>query len=103
MVQSGLEDRFHGPSDVPRVSQYRLAAHLSLAFVLYTLFLWSALDHLLPAGTIANVGPQVVKAARKFRMFAHTCKGMIFLTALSGKKLLLKCFIEVSKFFNNMV
>lgn len=85
MVKSGLEDRFEGPCDVPRVSQYRLAAHLSLAFVLYTLLFWSALDHLLPAGTIANVGPQVIKAARRFRMFAHSCKGMIFLTALSGK------------------
>ena len=30
MVKSGLEhDNFLGPSDVPRVSQYRLAAHLS--------------------------------------------------------------------------
>lgn len=84
MVQSGLEDKFHGPSDVPRVSQYRLASHLGLAFVLYTLFLWSALDHLLPAGTITNTTQQVVRAARKFRMFAHTCKGLIFLTAFSG-------------------
>lgn len=84
MVKSGLEDRFHGENDVPRVSQYRLAAHLSLAFVLYTLFLWSAFDHLLPAGTLSNVSTSVIKAARKFRMMAHTCKGMVFLTALSG-------------------
>ncbi|XP_066992191.1 heme A synthase COX15 [Anabrus simplex] len=81
MVKSGLEDRFHGESDVPRVSQYRLAAHLSLAFVLYTLFLWSALDHLLPAQSVAGT---VTKAMRRFRMLAHTTKGMVFLTALSG-------------------
>lgn len=51
MVRSGLEaERFEGPeSSEPRVSQYRLAAHLSLALLLYTLFLWSALDRLLPA------------------------------------------------------
>lgn len=84
MVKSGLEDRFHGESDVPRVSQYRLASHLGLAFGLYTLFLWSALDHLLPAQTINISKKEVLKASRKFRMFAHTCKGLVFLTAVSG-------------------
>ncbi|RZC37712.1 cytochrome c oxidase assembly protein COX15 -like [Asbolus verrucosus] len=84
MVKSGLEDRFHGESDIPRVSQYRLAAHLSLAFVLYTLFLWSGLDHLLPAETVAITSRSAILASRKFRMFAHTCKGLVFLTAVSG-------------------
>lgn len=84
MVKSGLEDRFHGESDVPRVSQYRLAAHLSMAFALYTLFLWNALDHLLPANKIAYASQSALKAARKFRILAHSCKGMVFLTALSG-------------------
>lgn len=84
MVKSGLEDRFHGESDVPRVSQYRLAAHLSLAFVLYTLFLWSALDILLPAQTIAVASKAALKSSRKFRMMAHSAKGLVFLTAVSG-------------------
>ena len=46
MVKSGLE---HKPEsmDIPRVSQYRLAAHLSSALVLYTLFLWQGLSHTL--------------------------------------------------------
>ncbi len=35
MVQSGLIDR-------PDVSQYRLAAHLTLAFLIYALLLWTA-------------------------------------------------------------
>ena len=86
MVRSGLEDRFHGQSDVPRVSQYRLAAHLSLAFILYTLLLWSALDHLLPAQKLAGA---VTSSARKFRWLTHTCKGMVFLTAVSGKYLII--------------
>lgn len=81
MVKSGLEDRFHGENDVPRVSQYRLASHLSFAFVLYTLFLWSALDHLLPAKQMIG---KVTAASLKFRKLAHVTKGMIFLTALSG-------------------
>lgn len=80
MVKSGLEDRFHGENDVPRVSQYRLAAHLSFAFVLYTLFLWSSFDHLIPAQKLKEVTLQ----AAKFRKFAHVTKGMVFLTALSG-------------------
>ena len=34
MVKSGLDHKnFEGPSDVPRVSQYRLASHLSAAMV----------------------------------------------------------------------
>ncbi|ENN72593.1 hypothetical protein YQE_10694, partial [Dendroctonus ponderosae] len=84
MVKSGLEDRFHGESDVPRVSQYRLASHLGLAFVLYTLLLWSAFDHIIPAETITISKAAVLKASRKFRMLAHTTKGMVFLTAISG-------------------
>uniref|UniRef100_A0A1B6GQ20 Cytochrome c oxidase assembly protein COX15 homolog n=1 Tax=Cuerna arida TaxID=1464854 RepID=A0A1B6GQ20_9HEMI len=80
MVKSGLENKFDGPSDVPRVSQYRLASHLSLAFVLYTLFLWSALDQLLPAERLA----QVTRSATRFRVLAHSCKGLVFLTAVSG-------------------
>lgn len=45
MVKSGLEEK-PGPNDVPRVSQYRLATHLGLATVLYSLLLWSGLSHL---------------------------------------------------------
>lgn len=81
MVKSGLEDRFHGESDIPRVSQYRLAAHLGLALTLYTVFLWSAFSNLLPPQKVANITAQM----KKFRMLAHSSKGMVFLTALSGK------------------
>lgn len=81
MVKSGLEDRFHGENDVPRVSQYRLASHLSFAFVLYTLFFNSALDHLVPAQKLAG---QVTAAAIRFRGLAHLTKGMVFVTAISG-------------------
>lgn len=79
MVKSGLEDRFHGESDVPRVSQYRLAAHLGSALVLYSFFLWSALDKLLPVQKFPHT-----KDVIKLRKFAHGAKGLVFLTALSG-------------------
>ncbi|XP_031637522.1 cytochrome c oxidase assembly protein COX15 homolog isoform X2 [Contarinia nasturtii] len=87
MVKSGLEDRFHKPEDVPRVSQYRLASHLALAFLLYTGFLWSALDHLCPAQALPSHGQFraiASKAALRFRALAHSTKGLIFLTAVSG-------------------
>jgi len=79
MVKSGLEDRFHGPSDVPRVSQYRLAAHLGSALLLYSYALWSALDLLLPVQPV-----EITKQFRRFRGLAHGCKGLVFLTAISG-------------------
>ncbi|XP_047990342.1 cytochrome c oxidase assembly protein COX15 homolog [Leguminivora glycinivorella] len=81
MVRSGLEDRFQGPSDVPRVSQYRLAAHLGLAFVLYAGLLGGALRVLrpLPPGTL-----QKIKELKSVTALAHAVKAMAFFTALSG-------------------
>ncbi|KAK2586155.1 hypothetical protein KPH14_001422 [Odynerus spinipes] len=90
MVKSGLEDRFTEPSDVPRVSQYRLAAHLGLAFIIYTGFLYNALDYLLPAKKLGNGSLSIekfnaaVKKLLPFRYLVHSTKGIIFLTAISG-------------------
>lgn len=50
MVQSGLVDN-------PRVSQYRLAAHLGLAFLIFGLMLWTALGILQPRHRLATVSP----------------------------------------------
>src|SRR5262245_371031 len=49
MVQSGLVDN-------PRVSQYRLAAHLALALAIYAAMLWIALGLLFPRGAAAPKG-----------------------------------------------
>ncbi|XP_076650345.1 heme A synthase COX15 [Halictus rubicundus] len=89
MVKSGLEDRFKEQSDVPRVSQYRLAAHLGMAFVIYTGFLYNALSCLSPAEKLdlnaLNVNMTDVKQKlKRFRMVVHSTKGLVFLTALSG-------------------
>ncbi|XP_045618103.1 heme A synthase COX15 [Procambarus clarkii] len=80
MVKSGLEDRFKDPLDVPRVSQYRLMAHLGSAFVLYSLFLWNAITLTFPPQKIVQVTAQ----AQRFRKLAHITKGWVFITALSG-------------------
>ncbi|XP_014240856.1 cytochrome c oxidase assembly protein COX15 homolog isoform X2 [Cimex lectularius] len=81
MVKSGLDDeKFKHPSEIVRVSQYRLATHLGLAFVLYTGFLWSALDLILPA-----VKPAVIPSGFKsLKILTHSCKAFVFLTAISG-------------------
>jgi heme A synthase len=47
MVKSGLEEK-PDSYDIPRVSQYRLAAHLGSALVLYCASLWTSLSLLLP-------------------------------------------------------
>ncbi|XP_017889518.1 cytochrome c oxidase assembly protein COX15 homolog [Ceratina calcarata] len=89
MVKSGLEDRFVEPSDVPRVSQYRLAAHLGMAFIIYTGFLYNALDYLSPAEklNLSNLNvdiSQLKSRLKRFRMVVHSTKGLVFFTALSG-------------------
>lgn len=51
MVKSGLVEKDH-----PRVSQYRLAAHLGSAFAIYTAMLWTTLDFVLtPLTTSAKL------------------------------------------------
>lgn len=81
MVKSGLEEkRFQDVNDVPRVSQHRLAMHLSAALVLYTLFLSQGLKKLMPAETLSTV----TSSAVRFKRLAYAAKGLIFLTAFSG-------------------
>ncbi|CAG0910920.1 unnamed protein product [Cyprideis torosa] len=83
MVKSGLEEeRFQDAKDVPRVSHYRLASHLGLAFVLYSLLLWSSLDLLKPA-LRDGLKQSVATTLKKFRMSAHGTKALIFITAMS--------------------
>ncbi|KAL8568000.1 Cytochrome c oxidase assembly protein cox15 [Nucella lapillus] len=78
MVKSGLEEK-PGPNDIPRVSQYRLAAHLGSAFLLYALFLWQGLSHLLPPQAVPDT-----KLISRLRGMSHGVMSVVFLTALSG-------------------
>jgi cytochrome c oxidase assembly protein subunit 15 len=81
MVKSGLEEKPKS-TDVPRVSQYRLAAHLGSAFLLYSGFLWSSLTHLLP--NQQSVKPVDAKLLRSVSMKSHGLMTLIFTTALAG-------------------
>ncbi|CAI8016190.1 Cytochrome c oxidase assembly protein COX15 homolog [Geodia barretti] len=84
MVKSGLASRPSriqpGTDEVPRVSQYRLAGHLSLALLLYSSMLYTALGLLAPPATIA---PAVGKVNR-LRHLVHGATATIFLTCISG-------------------
>ncbi len=44
MVKSGLDHKIVEEKQVPRVSQYRLAAHLGSAFIIYATMLTTALS-----------------------------------------------------------
>lgn len=76
MVKSGLEEK----PDVPRVSQYRLAGHLSLALVLYASMLYTALGILRPVAVVREWTP----ALKRLRGVAHGTVGLVFFTAVSG-------------------
>lgn len=72
MVESGLVDK-------PNVSQYRLAAHLLMAIVIYCYILWTAWSLLSPAARNAWV-PRVKKLRVQVRMLS----GIILLMVISG-------------------
>ncbi len=70
MVKSGLVDN-------PHVSQYRLAAHLLLAVLIYGYILWVALDLLFPK-THAHAGPRALKN------YTYLLLGLVVCTIASG-------------------
>uniref|UniRef100_A0A4W5N2G6 Cytochrome c oxidase assembly homolog 15 (yeast) n=1 Tax=Hucho hucho TaxID=62062 RepID=A0A4W5N2G6_9TELE len=78
MVKSGLEEKPES-YDVPRVSQYRLSAHLGSALLLYCASLWTGLTLMVEPHKLANT-----KRLNQLRRFAKGTVGLVFLTALSG-------------------
>lgn len=73
MVESGLVND-------PRVSPYRLAAHLLLAVMLYGWLLWLALDRLRPGdGWIPKVGD-----GSRLRRQLHIVAALVLVTILTG-------------------
>eukprot|EP00127_Corallochytrium_limacisporum_P006318 Clim_evm29s225 gene=Clim_evmTU29s225 len=81
MVKSGLTYDEATQKDVPRVSQYRLAAHLGLAFVIYACSLLTSLSMLSPPGAAKA---EVIKSAMKLSPVASGLAGLIFATSMSG-------------------
>jgi heme a synthase len=72
MVESGLAERIE-------VSQYRLAAHLVAAVLIYAAMLWVALDLLWPRAAPAPDRRQIL-----LRRGAGIVLGLVFLTLIAG-------------------
>ncbi len=73
MVMSGLVDD-------PHVSQYRLTAHLGLAFVIFAAMFWVATDLLYDR----NKSPHNPEALKGIRRFSIGLSWLIFIMVLSG-------------------
>ncbi|CAJ2504776.1 Uu.00g121700.m01.CDS01 [Anthostomella pinea] len=93
MVKSGLKDDLFAPGSHPRVSQYRLAAHLSTAFVCYSWMLLAGLGVLRarrlllttdPAAAMRLVETLRSPAVRPFRRSVAALTALVFTTVVSG-------------------
>ncbi|XP_062081401.1 cytochrome c oxidase assembly protein COX15-like [Humulus lupulus] len=81
MVKSGLEEP---PTEYaqPRVSPYRLAAHLTSAFVIYSGLLWTGLSVVMPEPPAESMS--WVKGAAKVKRLALPVSLLVGITAVSG-------------------
>ncbi|ETI28116.1 hypothetical protein G647_00565 [Cladophialophora carrionii CBS 160.54] len=92
MVKSGLKDDLFAPGSHPRVSQYRLTAHLGAAFICYLAMFWNGLD-ILRTNKILRATPDTANATlnalknpalRPFKRYVAVLAGLVFITAMSG-------------------
>ncbi len=87
MVKSGLEMDPQQKKEI-RVSPYRLATHLGMAFTTYTALIWTAMDFYNPANKAKEVATklsqEVLQVARKSRKFALHNVALVALTVMSG-------------------
>ncbi|KAK1278696.1 Cytochrome c oxidase assembly protein COX15 [Acorus gramineus] len=81
MVKSGLEEPVSEYVQ-PRVSPYRLATHLTSAFVIYCGLLWTALSVVMPEPPSGSLG--WVSGAAKVRKLALPLSALVGITAVSG-------------------
>lgn len=91
MVKSGLKDDLFAPGSQPRVSQYRLTAHLGAAFVCYTAMLWNGLAILRSNRLLADPESATKTLATLrdpgLKVFRRSVAGLavlVFCTAMSG-------------------
>eukprot|EP00940_MAST-03C_sp_MAST-3C-sp2_P003405 g3405.t1 len=88
MVKSGLhEDTLVHKHQVARVSPYRLATHLTMAFGLYSMLTWTAMDLLRPfpslaLADVARTGP--LRCLHRLRMMSLGSAGLVITTVVAG-------------------
>lgn len=83
MVRSGLEEPEHEWAQ-PRVSPYRLAAHLVSAFAIYATLVWTTLDLMYPRPATAGSPEGVLRATASARGRLLPLAALIAVTATSG-------------------
>lgn len=92
MVKSGLKDDLFASGSHPRVSQYRLTAHLGTAFLCYTAMLWNGLS-ILRTNKLLSMSPTAasqtlsVLSSPQLKIFKRSVAGLallVFTTAMSG-------------------
>eukprot|EP01139_Manchomonas_bermudensis_P015407 Amastigsp_a510144_50.p1 type:complete len:420 gc:universal Amastigsp_a510144_50:1-1260(+) len=85
MVKSGLKGHYDPSKGAPpRVSQYRLAAHLSSALVIYSAMLWNALALTGAPTSVAAATSVGAKALGKLRFAGLGVLGLVATTIVSG-------------------
>nr|XP_019007809.1 cytochrome c oxidase assembly protein subunit 15 [Kwoniella pini CBS 10737]OCF46590.1 cytochrome c oxidase assembly protein subunit 15 [Kwoniella pini CBS 10737] len=87
MVKSGLEQEIIDNNSVPRVSQYRLATHLSAAFLLYLGMLSTAIGIQRDMKLLKNpniLSQLTLPSVKRLRGMVHGAGMMVFLTAVTG-------------------
>ncbi|EMC99569.1 hypothetical protein BAUCODRAFT_29942 [Baudoinia panamericana UAMH 10762] len=91
MVKSGLKDDLLETGKHPRVSQYRLAAHLGTAFVAYLAMVWNGVRILQEHALVRDPGEGLKalqrlggKELRPFRRSVAALSVLVFVTAMSG-------------------
>jgi len=84
MVRSGLMENPNNHYDIPRVSPYRLAAHLTSAFAIYTTLAWTTLGVATGGALSPPTTTAAAAAARKLRRAALPLTLLIGITAVSG-------------------
>jgi cytochrome c oxidase assembly protein subunit 15 len=88
MVKSGLTQP-QDPRREVRVSPYRLTAHLTMAFTLYSMLLWTAMDLIrpqpaVPAAFSAPAARELLSRVLRLRGSVHSVAALLAVTVLSG-------------------
>jgi cytochrome c oxidase assembly protein subunit 15 len=89
MVKSGLSEALmKEPGAVPRVSQYRLTAHLATAVAIYASTLFVASDIIrqnkLAAGQFSTISALNNPVLKRFRIATHSLGALMLVTVFSG-------------------
>jgi heme a synthase len=93
MVKSGLKDDLFAPGSHPRVSQYRLTAHLGAAFIVYLSMYWNGVaicrnNALLKNTNLLQISESLKSyhhpILRRFKVATVLLCALVFTTAMSG-------------------